>query len=130
MLPEGSWEFKGEAESRKKSNTWEIQGSQLLDKALGPGGCMVRDELFRFPRHTPVLIAQLLFFSNNYQVKRNCLLRDYLCSDMWKAKQSYKISTVRDRNLEEENRKHETNGNPKINGHPAKESLRQGDISC
>lgn len=75
------------------------------------------------------MIAQLLFFSNNYQGKRNCLLRDYLCSDMWKAKQSCKISTVRDHNLEEENRKHETSGNPEINDRSAKKSLRQGDIS-
>lgn len=62
--------------------------------------------------------------------KRNCLLRDYLCSDMWKAKQSCKISPVRVHNLEEENRKHEPSGNPKINDHPAKEILRQGDFSC
>jgi len=48
---------------------------------------------------------------------------------MWKAKQSCKISTARDHNLEEENRKHETSGNTKINDHSAKESLRQGDIS-
>lgn len=94
---------------------------------------MVREKLFWFQRHTCVLIAQLLFFfffPNNYQGKRNCLPRDYLCSDMWKAKQSCKISTVRDHNLEEENRKHETSGNPKINDRPAKESLTQGDISC
>lgn len=89
-----------------------------------------QEELFWFRRHTLVFIAQLLLFSNNYEGKRNCLLRDYLCRDMWEAKQSCKISTVRDHNLEEENKKHETSGSPKINNHPAKESLRQGDISC
>lgn len=63
------------------------------------------------------------FFSpNNYQGKRNCLLRDYLCGDIWKAKQSCKISAVRDHNLEEENRKHKTSEKPKINDSPAKES--------
>lgn len=44
---------------------------------------------------------------------------------MWKAKQSCKISTVKDQILEEENRKHETSGNTKINDRPAKERLRQ-----